>query len=93
MPDLFEGTNKTAVQVCLDNVRRLSEMKGKGVAVAPQKAAASTFMPKGKVAGPPAGTPKKEEDPTAKHNKYGGGAVNSSSGDGQLFGDMAERKV
>lgn len=92
-PDLYEGANMTAVLVCLDSLRRVSDVKAKGGVVAPQKVAGSVLLRTDKV-GSLEALVKKE--PVAKpdgtaYDKAGKSVVNAKSGADGNFGDLAER--
>lgn len=90
-PDLFEGVNMTAVQVCLENVRRVSELKKSGVKVeAQQSQKGSLLIPAGKVSAAPAAAPK--EVPASKPIDTRKFADPTSSKDG-AYGDLAERQA
>eukprot|EP00049_Salpingoeca_infusionum_P017709 m.354076 g.354076 ORF g.354076 m.354076 type:complete len:306 (-) comp16915_c0_seq1:176-1093(-) len=86
--DLYEGVNMTAVQVCIESVRRTADMKSKGVSVAAQAPTrAQVKLPDGAASlgeAKPAGKHATIEMSTAKF------ATANASGE---YGDLAERKA
>eukprot|EP01147_Barroeca_monosierra_P002776 gene2776-5629_t len=85
--DLFEGVNMTAVQICLESLRRISEMKKKGVKVesqAPKRATVS--LPSGS-------TPLGQAQQPAHVSTSSGPKYASEQADDAAYGDLAERKA
>jgi len=84
--DLFEGVNMAAVQTCLESVRRIADMKAKGIkveAVAPTRAQVNTGSTK------PAGVaPAPAKAPAASS---GGAKYAAAKSDNAAYGDLAER--
>jgi len=91
-PDLYEGTNMTAVLICVDTLRRVSDTKAKGGKVEAQTVTSSVLLKTGKVSAHDP-IPKREVvNPSGNaYDKSGKDVVNAKSGDDGSFGDMSER--
>jgi len=85
--DLFEGVNMAAVQVCIENIRRVADLKAKGVKVeaqAPTRSQVDTGAKKPAGMAPP---------PVGKVNDGSGTVVQkyTDKRDDATYGDLAER--
>jgi len=92
-PDLYEGSNMTAVLVCLDSLRRVSDVKSKGGKVEPQKVAESVLLRTGKVGSleEMAKRPPQAKPDGIAYEHTGKSVVNAKAGADGNFGDLAER--
>lgn len=91
-PDLYEASNMTSVLVCLDSLRRVSEIKAKGGKVEAQSVKESVMLKTGKVSSHDP-IPKKaayKPDGTA-YDHAGKDVVNAKAGKDGSYGDLAER--
>lgn len=92
-PDLYEGTNMSAVLVCIGSVKRVADIRAKGGKVESQTVAPSVLLKTGKLSSKDALFPK-QEPRTNNPDLYdhsGKEVVNAKSGEGGAYGDLAER--